>query len=182
MKKIKILTVFGTRPEVIKLAPFIKVVESDKDCINIVCATTQHKELQNDALNIFNIVANYDLDVMHDGQDLFYITESILHRIKPILDRENPDFIVVQGDTTTAFAAALSGFYLKIPVVHIEAGLRTNNIYSPYPEEANRNLISKITSLHMAPTQVAIDNLGKEGIIHNVFNVGNTIVDAVQWN
>lgn len=181
MKKIKILTVFGTRPEVIKLAPFIKVVEDDDDCISIACATTQHKELQNDVLNLFNIKVEHDLDVMVEGQDLFHITESILNRIKTVLDLEKPDYTVVQGDTTTAFAAAMSSFYRQIPVVHIEAGLRTGELYHPYPEEANRSLISRIAAMHMAPTERAVTNLAHEGIEKNVFNVGNTIVDAVNW-
>ncbi len=181
MNKIKILTVFGTRPEVIKLAPFVKAIEVDSDCISLTCATTQHKELQNDVLNLFDIQVDHDLEIMQEGQDLFHITESVLHRIKPILSIEEPNCIVVQGDTTTAFAAALSGFYCKIPVVHIEAGLRTGNMYSPYPEEMNRCLISRIATLHMAPTQIAVNNLAEEGIIQNVFNVGNTIVDSVQW-
>ncbi len=118
---------------------------------------------------------------MQEGQDLFYITEKILSGLKGILAIEKPDYIVVQGDTTTAFSAALAGFYQKIPVVHIEAGLRTGNIYSPYPEEANRSLISRIATLHMAPTQMAVENLVKEGIAKNVFKTGNTIVDSVYW-
>ena len=181
MQKLKILTIFGTRPEVIKLAPFIKVVEEDSGCDSITCATTQQRELQNDVLNLFNIKADYDLEIMQDGQDLFHITESILHKIKDVLKIENPNVIVVQGDTTTAFSTALAGFYCKIPVVHIEAGLRTGNVYSPYPEEMNRCLISKLATLHMAPTQASVDNLAKEGVHQKVFNVGNTIVDAVHW-
>ncbi len=179
MNKIKILTIFGTRPEVIKLATFIKAVATDMDCVSITCATTQHKELQNDVLNLFGISVDHDLNIMKDGQDLFHITESVLNRIKTVLDKVCPDFVVVQGDTTTAFAAALSSFYCQIPVVHIEAGLRTGNMQRPYPEEANRILISKLASLHMAPTQQAVQNLAKEGIVENVFNVGNTIVDAI---
>jgi UDP-N-acetylglucosamine 2-epimerase (non-hydrolysing) len=181
MKKIKILTVFGTRPEVIKLAPFIKEVQADADCISVTCATTQHNELQHEVLNLFKIKADYDLDVMKDGQDLIYITEVVLNRIRKVLQDEKPDFVVVQGDTTTAFTAALSAFYCKIPVVHVEAGLRTGNIYYPYPEEMNRILLSRIASLHMAPTQKAVDNLAKEGDFTSVFKVGNTIVDAVDW-
>src|SRR5262249_36519397 len=113
--------------------------------------------------------------------DLFHITESVMSRIKKILNLEKPDFTVVQGDTTTTFAAALASFYQKIPVVHIEAGLRTRNIYRPYPEEANRTLVSRIAALNMAPTEIAVGNLAKEGITHNTFKVGNTIVDAVDW-
>lgn len=181
MKKLKILTVFGTRPEVIKLAPFIKVIEDDLDCISITCATTQHRELQNGILDLFKIIPSYDLDIMVEGQDLFYITSSILEKIKIILEKEIPDYVVVHGDTTTAFASALAGFYKKIPIIHIEAGLRTGNIYSPFPEEANRSLISKLAKLHMAPTLIAVNNLAKEDIVKNVFMVGNTIVDSVRW-
>ena len=181
MKKLKILTVFGTRPEVIKLAPFIKAVEEAPDCISITCATTQHRELQNDILSLFQIKPDYDLDIMIDGQDLFHITTKILEGTKTIIESEKPDIIVVQGDTTTTFTAALAAFYNKIPVVHIEAGLRTGNYYSPFPEEANRSLISKIATLHMAPTQKAVINLNNEGIFKNVFLVGNTIIDSVHW-
>jgi UDP-N-acetylglucosamine 2-epimerase (non-hydrolysing) len=181
MKKLKILTVFGTRPEVIKLAPLIKAVEADPECISVTCATTQHRELQNNFLDLFAIIADHDLKVMEEGQDLFHITETVLSRIKQVLVAEKPDFTVVQGDTTTAFAAALSCFYLKIPIVHVEAGLRTGNIHYPFPEEANRILISRMASLHMSPTQKAVENLAKEGIIENVFKVGNTIVDSVNW-
>lgn len=181
MHKLKFLTVFGTRPEVIKLAPLIKAVEADQDCVSITCATTQHRELQNNFLDLFSITADYDLKIMEEGQDLFHITETVLNRIKLVLLAEKPDFTVVQGDTTTAFAAALSCFYLKIPVVHVEAGLRTGNLHYPFPEEANRTLISRMASLHMAPTQKAVDNLAEEGIVENVFKVGNTIVDSVDW-
>lgn len=181
MIKKKILTVFGTRPEVIKLAPFIKAVEEHDNYISVTCATTQHKELQNDVLNLFDIKADYDLDVMRDNQDLFYVTQTIMKRIQGVLQKEQPDYVVVQGDTTTAFVGALSAFYLKIPVVHIEAGLRTSDVYSPFPEEINRSLISKLATYHMAPTDLAIVNLQREGVEKNVFHAGNTIVDAVHY-
>ncbi len=181
MPKLKILTIFGTRPEVIKLAPFIKAIEADSECISVTCATTQHRELQNDILNLFKIKPNYDLDIMIQDQDLFYITNILLEKIKTVLNNENPDLIVVQGDTTTAFVAALAGFYKKIPIVHAEAGLRTGNLYSPFPEEANRVLIAHLATLHMAPTQRAVNNLAREGVFENVFMVGNTIVDSVYW-
>lgn len=177
----KILTILGTRPEAIKLAPFIKAVEADKQSTIIVCTTTQHREMQDSVLSLFNIIPKYDLNIMKPKQDLFYLTSSIIDKIKPVLEKENPDFVVVQGDTTTAFAGALSAFYKKIPVVHIEAGLRTSNIFSPFPEEANRALISKIASIHFAPTQRAVDNLKQENIHKNVFKIGNTIVDSVYW-
>lgn len=179
MRKIKILTTFGTRPEVIKLAPFIKEVAADIDCIGSTCATTQHRELQYDELRLFSIQADYDLKIMRAGQDLFHITEGVLQGMKLVLQQESPDYVVVQGDTTTAFAAALTAFYQRIPVVHIEAGLRTNNLYNPYPEEANRQLIARIATLHMAPTNLAVQNLKAEGITKHVYQAGNTIVDAL---
>lgn len=181
MKKRKILTVFGTRPEVIKLAPLIKAIEADKEFTSITCATTQHTNLQNDVLELFGIKPDYDLKIMQEGQDLYHITETVLNRIKKVLDTEKPDYTVVQGDTTTAFAAALASFYQKIPVIHIEAGLRTGNMYSPFPEEVNRCLISRLATLHMAPTKQAVQNLAQEGITQNVHNIGNTIVDAVEY-
>ena len=179
MNKIRILTVFGTRPEVIKLAPFIKAVEDDSECLSITCATTQQRELQNEALNLFNIQPDYNLDIMRENQDLSHISCSVLNGVTEILVQGKPDFVVVQGDTATAFTSALAAFYKKIPVVHIEAGLRTGNLMSPFPEEANRVLISKIATLHMAPTQKAKNNLINDGVIENVFMVGNTIVDSV---
>ncbi len=180
MTPIKILTVFGTRPEVIKLIPLIKAFENDPQIISLTCATTQHREMQNDLLDLFAITPTYNLDVMKNDQDLFYITETILHKLRPILQKEKPDFLVVQGDTTTALAAALSAFYNKIAVVHIEAGLRTGKIFSPFPEEANRCMISRIASLHMTPTGKATHNLNKEGIMQGIYQVGNTIVDSIQ--
>lgn len=180
-KRIKILTLFGTRPEVIKLAPFIKAVESDPECLSITCATTQHRELQNEALNLFRINPDHDLDIMRDNQDLSYVSCAVLGGVTKILAQETPDFVVVQGDTTTAFISALAAFYQKIPVVHVEAGLRTGNVFSPFPEEANRVLISKLATLHMAPTPKAQENLFNEGIKDHVFMVGNTIVDSVHW-
>ena len=179
MLKPKILTVFGTRPEVIKLAPFIKAVAADGDCIGVTCATTQHRELQHDELNLFAINADYDLDLMRPGQDLFHITISVLQGLHDVLTKEKPDYVIVQGDTSTAFVATLSAYYHKIPVVHLEAGLRTYNLDNPYPEEANRQLISRIATLHMAPTDIAVANLQSEGITKNVHKVGNTIVDAL---
>lgn len=180
-KKIKILSVFGTRPEVIKLAPFIKAVEQDDECISLTCATTQQRELQNDILSLFKIIPDYDLDIMKENQDLSYITNAAIAGVTNILEVEKPDFLVVQGDTTTAFASALASYYKKVPIVHIEAGLRTHNIFSPFPEEANRALISKIATLHMAPTLYAQENLKQEGVVQNVFMVGNTIVDSIGW-
>lgn len=177
----KVLIVFGTRPEVIKLAPLIRALKQDPDCQGITCATTQHRELQNDILSLFRITPDYDLDIMQEGQDLFHITAAILHKIKGVLIAEKPDYVIVHGDTSTAFTAALAAFYQKIPVVHIEAGLRTGKLHSPFPEEANRSLISRIATLHMAPTHQAVQNLHQEGLVHNVHLVGNTIVDAVHW-
>lgn len=181
MKKIKILTVFGTRPEVIKLASFIQAVEADLACMSVTCATTQHRELQNDVLTLFNITPTYNLDIMRENQELAYVTSKVLEGLTRIITQENPNFVVVQGDTTTAFAASLAAFYQKVPVVHIEAGLRTGNMFSPFPEEANRKLISQIATFHMAPTKRAEQNLINEEVQGHIFMMGNTIVDSVHW-
>lgn len=179
MKKIKILTAFGTRPEVIKLSPLLKALAKDNDFVSRICATTQHREMQDNAMQSLAIAADHYLDIMKHNQDLFYISESILQKIPEVLAVEKPDYLVVQGDTTTALMVGLCGFYSKIPIIHIEAGLRTHNINDPYPEETNRQLLSRIATLHMAPTTIAVNNLAAEGVTSNVYNVGNTILDSL---
>ena len=175
----KILFTFGTRPEAIKLAPVIKVFS--KKFIVKTCITSQHKEMLDQVLDIFNIIPDYDLDIMKKKQDLFDISKNILNKYKEILIEENPDLILVHGDTTTSTIAALSGFYLKIPIGHIEAGLRTNNKYSPYPEEINRQITARLSNLHFAPTEKAKNNLIKENIDQRtIYVTGNTIVDAIK--
>ncbi len=177
----KILIVFGTRPEAIKMAPVIKEFKQHTDCFELkVCVTAQHRELLDQVLELFNINPDYDLNIMQQEQNLFNITSDILIKIRDVLDSFKPDIVLVHGDTTTTFATALSAFYHKIKIGHIEAGLRTNNIYSPWPEEANRHLTSVLTNYHFAPTENAKQNLLKENITEkNVLLTGNTIIDSL---
>jgi len=178
---IKVLTVFGTRPEAIKLAPVIKELERHgNEFVSLVCVTAQHREMLDPFLQLFNIKPHWDLNIMKPNQTLFEVTVSVLSKLKPVLEQEKPDFVLVQGDTTTAFATALAAFYLKIPIGHVEAGLRTANKYSPFPEEINRRLISHLADLHFAPTERAKVNLLAEGINEGkIFVTGNTVVDAL---
>lgn len=175
----KVAVVFGTRPEAIKMAPIVKELEKRK-LPHIVIVTAQHREMLDQKLDVFEIEPHYDLDIMQHDQDLFYVTSSVLNEIKPILLKEKPDVLLVQGDTTTTFAASLAAFYLKIPVGHVEAGLRTWNKMNPYPEELNRQLTTRITEFHFAPTGWAKRNLLNEGIKpENIFVTGNTVIDAL---
>lgn len=175
----KIAIVFGTRPEAIKMAPIVKECEKrNLDFITIV--TAQHREMLDQKLEVFNIKPHYDLDIMQANQDLFYVTSSVINEIKPILLKEKPNILLVQGDTTTTFAASLSAFYLKIPVGHVEAGLRTWNKYNPFPEEINRQLTTRLTEFHFAPTEWAKNNLIQEGINPlSIYVTGNTVIDAL---
>ncbi|OSS41422.1 UDP-N-acetylglucosamine 2-epimerase [Desulfurella amilsii] len=173
----KVMFVFGTRPEAIKLAPII--LEAKKHFDTIVCVSEQHKEMLYQVTNFFNIHIDYNLHIMKNSQSLFDITSNILLKIKEIYETQKPDIVIVQGDTTTAFAAALSAFYLKIKIAHIEAGLRSFDLYNPFPEEANRKFISAIATYHFAPTKIAYDNLLNEGIKKNVYLTGNSVVDAL---
>lgn len=175
----KVAVVFGTRPEAIKMAPIVKELER-RTIENVVIVTAQHRELLDQKLELFDITPQYDLDIMQANQDLFYVTSSVINEIKPILMKEKPDVILVQGDTTTTFATSLAAFYLKIPVGHVEAGLRTWNKYNPYPEEMNRQLTTRVTEYHFAPTPWAKKNLLAEGINEsNIFVTGNTVIDAL---
>jgi len=178
---IKVLTIFGTRPEAIKLAPIIKELEKQSDkFVSRVCITGQHREMVDPFLKLFNIKPDWNLNIMKPNQTLLDITLSILSNINIVLEQEKPDIVLVQGDTTTAFVAALAAFYLKIKIGHVEAGLRTKNKYNPFPEEINRRLISHIADLHFAPTERAKANLLAEGINENaIFVVGNTVVDSL---
>jgi UDP-N-acetylglucosamine 2-epimerase (non-hydrolysing) len=175
----KIATVFGTRPEAIKMAPIVKELERRKlDHLTIV--TAQHRQMLDQELEVFNIKPDYDLDIMEHDQDLFYVTTSVLQEIKPVLQKERPDVLLVQGDTTTTFAAALAAFYFKIPVGHVEAGLRTWNKHNPYPEEINRQITTRLTDYHFPPTEWGKNNLLKEGIApDSIFVTGNTVIDAL---
>lgn len=173
----KVMFVFGTRPEAIKLSPVI--LEAQKHFEVSVCVSEQHKEMLYQVTDFFNININYNLHIMKTSQSLFDITSNILLKIKDIYENSKPGIVIVQGDTTTAFAAALAAFYLKIKIAHIEAGLRSFDLYNPFPEEANRKLIAAIANYHFAPTQIAYDNLLSEGIKQNIYLTGNTVVDAL---
>lgn len=180
MKKIKIMILFGTRPEAIKMAPLVIALKQDPRFQTLVTLTAQHREMLDQVLALFAITADYDLNLMKPGQTLSYLTASILNELKPILTTESPDMILVHGDTTTAFAAALSAFYEQIPIGHVEAGLRTKNKYSPYPEEMNRTLIGQLADLHFCPTIGNRDNMVREAIAETQLVItGNTVIDAL---
>lgn len=177
----KIMLVFGTRPEAIKMCPLVNELKKRKSLETVVCVTGQHREMLNQVLETFDVVPDYDLSIMKDKQTLFDITTSILSKIKDVLEKEKPDVVLVHGDTSTTFVTALACFYLQIPVGHVEAGLRTYNIYSPYPEEFNRQAVSIISQYNFAPTDRARDNLIKEGKdAAKIWVTGNTVIDALQ--
>ncbi len=175
------MLVFGTRPEAIKMCPLVNELKTRDNLKTIVCVTGQHRQMLNQVLEIFGVVPDYDLAIMRDRQTLFDITTNILDHIKPLLEAAGPDIVLVHGDTSTTFAAALACFYMGIPVGHVEAGLRTYNIYSPYPEEFNRQAVSVIAQYHFAPTVRAKDNLLKEGRDGDkIWITGNTVIDALK--
>ncbi len=176
----KILTVFGTRPEAIKMAPLVKILKVDERFEVKVCVTAQHREMLDQVLDIFDITADYDLDLMKPGQTLPELTSSILLGMSKVYEQFKPDIVIVHGDTATTFATALSAYYQQIPVGHVEAGLRTGNIYSPWPEEANRKLTAALTNLHFAPTATSKENLLNENALPDSIHVtGNTVIDAL---
>lgn len=177
----KIMSIFGTRPEAIKMCPLIMELQKHPEIENLVCLTGQHREMLQSVMDIFGVDADYNLDIMRQNQTLSTITIDILDKIERILIDEKPDVVLVHGDTTTSFVSALAAFYQKIPVGHIEAGLRTYNKYSPYPEEMNRNLTGKIADIHFAPTIGNKMNLLRENITENVFVTGNTVIDAFNY-
>ena len=174
----KVMSVFGTRPEAIKMCPLILEMDNHPEIESIVCLTGQHREMLDQVMQIFGIKAQYDLNIMRPKQTLTTITTSVLEKMEEVLKKEEPDIVLVHGDTTTSFVVALAAFYQQIPVGHVEAGLRTYNKYSPFPEEMNRNLTGKIAELHFAPTVNNKNNLAKENILENVFVTGNTVIDA----
>ncbi len=180
MKKIKIMSVFGTRPEAIKMCPLIKKMREYEEIESIVCLTGQHREMLQQVIDIFQIQVDYNLQIMKMSQTLHSITTDILTLIRPVLEKEKPDLVLVHGDTTTSFVAALAAFYQQIPVGHVEAGLRTYDKYAPYPEEMNRTLTGRIADLHFAPTDNNRACLEKENIRDHVFVTGNTVIDALQ--
>lgn len=174
----KVLTIFGTRPEAIKMCPLILELKKHKEIDCKVCLTGQHREMLQQVMEVFRIKEDYNLDIMCEQQTLTTITTKVLEKMEPVLKKERPDIVLVHGDTTTSFAAALAAFYQQISVGHVEAGLRTGNIYSPYPEEMNRFLTSRIATYHFAPTKRNEENLIKENISKNIFVTGNTVIDS----
>ena len=178
----KVMVVFGTRPEAIKMAPIIKEMEKRDNIECIVCVSGQHREMLDQVLEVFKIKPQYDLNIMKHEQTITDITVGVLTNIEDIIKKENPDIILVHGDTTTAFSSALAAFYNKVLVGHVEAGLRTYNKYSPYPEEINRQMISVLSDYHFAPTKESADNLKKEGKNEqSIFITGNTVIDSMKY-
>lgn len=177
---IKTLCVFGTRPEAIKMAPLALKLHSESRFDAKVCVTGQHREMLDQVLSLFNLEPDYDLDIMKSGQDLTDVTSSILKGMRNVLVDFRPDVVLVHGDTATTLAASLAAYYQQIPVAHVEAGLRTGNLYSPWPEEANRKLTAALATVHFAPTQTSADNLKREGIAEETIHItGNTVIDAL---
>ena len=176
----RILTIFGTRPEAIKMAPLVKALHEDTRFISRLCITAQHREMLDQVLELFDLTADHDLDVMSERQTLHEVTSRILTGLHTVLEAERPDFVLVHGDTATTFAATLAAYYAKVPVCHVEAGLRTGNIYSPWPEEGNRKLTGALARYHFAPTAIAQANLLAENVdASDVAVTGNTVIDAL---
>lgn len=181
-KKVRVLSVFGTRPEAIKMAPVVRTLRTTSGIESRVCVTAQHREMLDQVLEAFEITPDYDLDLMRSGQGLFDLTARVLTGMDPVLSDVQPDLVLVHGDTTTTFAVSLAAFYQRIAVGHVEAGLRTRNKYAPFPEEMNRQLTSRLTDLHFAPTPASRANLLMDAIpAEQVFVVGNTAIDALLW-
>lgn len=177
----KIMVVFGTRPEAIKMCPLIKELKTRENLETIVCVTGQHRQMLDQVLETFEVTPDYDLSIMKNQQTLFDVTISILDKMKNVLEDVNPDIVLVHGDTSTTFVTALACFYLQIPLGHVEAGLRTNNIYSPYPEEFNRQAVGLVADYHFSPTKQSRDNLLKEGKKESsIYITGNTVIDALK--
>ncbi len=177
----KILTVFGTRPEAIKMAPVIKELEKHRAVFqSLVCVTAQHRQMLDQVLDLFQIKPDYDLNIMKQGQDLFDVTSNVLKGLRSILEKESPDIVLVHGDTTTTMAASLAAYYCKKKIGHVEAGLRTHNKFAPFPEEINRKITGALADIHFAPTEAAKQNLTREGVAEDTITVtGNTVVDAL---
>ncbi|AID45247.1 UDP-N-acetylglucosamine 2-epimerase [Candidatus Arthromitus sp. SFB-mouse-NL] len=179
---IKVISVFGTRPEAIKMVPLIKELQNNKNFENIVCVTAQHREMLDDVLNKFNIIPDYDLNLMREKQTLPTLTTSIMINLEKIYLEEKPKVVLVHGDTTTTFCSSLGAFYQKIDIGHVEAGLRSNDLYFPFPEEANRKLTGVLAKYHFAPTNLSKNNLLKEGVNEkNIYVVGNTVIDTMKY-
>lgn len=182
-KKKKIMLVFGTRPEAIKMAPLVHKLKAEPDFFDIqICVTAQHRQMLDQVLRIFEIVPDIDLDVMKPGQDLFDVTANVIQGMKGVFEKNKPDAVLVHGDTTTTLATAMAGFYAGVPVGHVEAGLRTHDLYAPFPEEFNRQVASKVTRWHFAPTELSRANLIAERVDDEDITVtGNTVIDALHW-
>jgi len=179
---IKVMTIFGTRPEAIKMAPLVKELEKRKEIECIVCVTAQHREMLDQVLNIFDIKPKYDLNIMKQGQTLTEITARVLTGLDEVIKKENPNIVLVHGDTTTTFAGALAAFYNQVDIGHVEAGLRTWDKYSPFPEEMNRQMVDRVTDMFFAPTEVSKNNLLKEDIPEEkIYITGNTAIDAMKY-
>ena len=177
----KILVVFGTRPEAIKMCPLVNELKTRKNIETVVCVTGQHRQMLDQVLKVFSVVPDYDLQIMENRQTLFDITINILGRIKMILEEVNPDIVLIHGDTSTSFVTALACYYMRIPIGHVEAGLRTHDIYSPYPEEFNRQAVGIISKYNFAPTSMSKENLLSEGKLEDtIFVTGNTVIDALK--
>jgi UDP-N-acetylglucosamine 2-epimerase (non-hydrolysing) len=181
MSKIKVMSVFGTRPEAVKMAPLCKELARHPEIESICCVTAQHREMLDSVMDIFHLKADYDLNIMEQRQTLSTITTKAILGMESVLEEAKPDLILVHGDTSTTFAGALAAFYHQIPVGHVEAGLRTWDKYSPYPEEMNRTLVGDIADLHFSPTRANSDNLKRESVAGQVFITGNTVIDAMQY-
>ncbi|MCI6990388.1 MAG: UDP-N-acetylglucosamine 2-epimerase (non-hydrolyzing) [Clostridiales bacterium] len=177
---LKVMTIFGTRPEAVKMAPLVKELESRREIKSICCITAQHRQMLDDVLSLFAITPHYDLDIMEAGQSLYTITSKCLLGLEEVFSREKPDLVLVHGDTSTTFAGALAAFYQKIAVGHVEAGLRTGYRYSPFPEEMNRTLVGDLAQYHFCPTPANRANLEAEGITEGIFLTGNTVIDALK--
>jgi len=178
----KILTIFGTRPEAIKMAPLVKILNEDKDIESVLCVTAQHRQMLDQVLELFELKADYDLDIMKANQTISQITTNVILKLEEVIIKENPDIILVHGDTTTTFASALAAFYHQKKIGHVEAGLRTYDKYSPYPEEMNRILTGHLADIHFSPTDTNKENLLKEAISPDkIFITGNTVIDALKW-
>lgn len=177
---LKVMTIFGTRPEAVKMAPLVKELDSRPEIESLCCITAQHREMLDDVLTLFEITPDYDLDIMEARQSLFTITSKCLLRLQEVLEEAKPDLILVHGDTSTTFSSALAAYYMQIPVGHVEAGLRTFDKYSPFPEEMNRTMVGDLAELHFSPTVSNRENLIREGIQSGIFITGNTVIDALK--
>lgn len=180
MDKLRVMSVFGTRPEAIKMAPLVKELSARADIESLCCVTAQHREMLDSVMEVFGLAADADLNIMTPRQTLSAITSKCLSGMDEVIERLKPDMILVHGDTSTTFAGALSAFYHQVPVGHVEAGLRTYDKYSPYPEEMNRKLVTQIADLYFCPTRLNRDNLTREGVTQGVFITGNTVIDALK--